>query len=180
CPLIAMKGVAVYEPNKRRAGDVKVYGVDERLWKFNGVEGVAAPQNGEALVSESLARELGGGPGEPMLLRLEKPSDIPVESLHGRKEDPGKTIRLKVARVLRATDSLAEFSLQPQQDAVRAVFVSLNFLQKQLEKEGRVNTILVSGAQQQSLAALVKNKATLDDLGLKLRVINDQHSISVE
>jgi ABC-type antimicrobial peptide transport system permease subunit len=180
CPLIALKGVAVNEPNKRRAGDVKVYGVDERFWKFNGVADVDALQNGEALVSESLAGELGGGPGESLLLRLEKPSDIPVESLHGRKEDPGKTIRLKVTRVLRAGDSLGEFSLQPQQDAVRAVFVSLSFLQRQLEQQGRVNTILISGAQQQSIAALVENKATLDDLGLKLRVINDQHSISIE
>src|SRR5215813_3471477 len=187
CPLIALKGVAINEPNKRRAGDVKVYGVDERFWKFNGVADVAALQNGEALVSESLATGLGSGPGESLLLRLEKPSDIPVESLHGRKEDPGKTIRLKVARVLRATDPLGEFSLQPQQDAVRAVFVSLSFLQKQLEQQGRVNTILVSrfygtqsADQQPSITALLENKATLEDLGLKLRVINDQHTISIE
>jgi ABC-type antimicrobial peptide transport system permease subunit len=176
-PLIALKGVVVFEPTKRRASDVKVYGVDERFWKFNGVSGEAAPQNGEALVSQSLASELGGGPGESLLLRLEKPSDIPVESLHGRKEDPGKTIRLKVARVL-AGESLGEFSLQPQQDAVKAIFVSLSFLQRELEQPGRVNTILVS-RQQQSVVALLKNKATLEDLGLKLRVINDQ-SISVE
>ena len=180
CPLIVLKGVAVNEPNKRRAGDVKVYGVDERFWKFNDVAGVAGLQNGEALVSEGLASELGSGPGESLLLRLEKPSDIPVESLHGRKEDPGKTIRLKVMRVLRGGDSLGEFSLQPQQDAVRAVFVSLSYLQKQLEQQGRVNTILVSGAQQQSITAVLENKATLDDLGLKLRIINDQHSISIE
>ncbi len=177
CPLIAMKGVVVYEPNKRRAGDVKVYGVDERFWKFNGVSGEAAPQNGEALVSESLAGELGSAPGESLLLRLEKPSDIPVESLHGRKENPGKTIRLTVARVL-GGESLGEFSLQPQQDAVKAIFVSLSFLQRELEQQDRVNTILVS-RQQQSIEALLKSKATLEDLGLKLRVINDQ-SISVE
>lgn len=180
CPLIALKGVAVGEPNKRRAGDVKIYGVDERFWKFNGVADVATPQNGEALVSESLAGELGSGPGESLLLRVERPSDIPVESLHGRKEDPGKTIRLKVARVLRASDFLGEFSLQPQQDAVRAVFVSLSFLQKQLEQQGRVNTILISRTQPQSIPVLLENKATLDDLGLKLRVIDDQHSISIE
>ena len=131
------------------------------------------------LVSESLASELGSDPGESLLLRLEKPSDIPVESLHGRKEDPGKTIRLKVTRVI-GGDSLGEFSLQPQQDAVRAVFVSLSFLQKELEQQGRVNTILISGAKQQSISAVLENKATLDDLGLKLRVINDQHSISIE
>ena len=70
--------------------DVKVYGVDERFWKFNGVAGVATPENRNALMSSSLASELGSGPGESLLLRLEKPSDIPVESLHGRKEDPGQ------------------------------------------------------------------------------------------
>ena len=111
----------------------------------------------------------GGAPGpDAVLLRIEKPSDIPVESLHGRKEDPGKTIRLNVAGVL-SSDQLGEFSLQPQQEAVRAVFVSLRFLQKELEQDGRVNTILIarfsgrqSANQQSAIAGLVKNKATLD------------------
>src|SRR5215467_11520988 len=34
CPLIALEGVVVHEPSKRRAGGVKVYGVDERFWSF--------------------------------------------------------------------------------------------------------------------------------------------------
>ena len=34
CPLIALDGVVIHEPSKRRAGAVKVYGVDERFWKF--------------------------------------------------------------------------------------------------------------------------------------------------
>src|SRR4029079_10809120 len=54
CPLIALEGVVVHEPSKRRAGGVKVYGVDERFWKFNGVAGVTTPQNQNALVSQSL------------------------------------------------------------------------------------------------------------------------------
>ena len=83
------------------------------------------------------------GPGDSLLLRLEKPSDIPVESLHGRKEDPGRTIRLNITGALPG-ESLGEFSLQPQHGAVRAVFVSLSFLQKELEQDGRVNTILVA------------------------------------
>ena len=97
CPMIALEGVVVHEPSKRRAGGVKVYGVDERFWKFNGVAGVTTPENRNVLVSQSLASELGRVAGESLLLRIEKPSEIPVESLHGRKEDPGKTIRLSVA-----------------------------------------------------------------------------------
>jgi putative ABC transport system permease protein len=179
CPMIALEGVVVHEPSKRRAGGVKVYGVDERFWTFNGVAGVTAPENRNVLVSQNLASELGSNPGDSVVLRIEKPSEIPVESLHGRKEDPGRTIRLNVASVLGA-ESLGEFSLQPQHGAVRAVFVSLRFLQQELEHNGRVNTILVAGAQPApSIATLLKSKATLDDLGLKLRAVNEQ-TISLE
>ncbi|HEV8430667.1 MAG TPA: FtsX-like permease family protein [Pyrinomonadaceae bacterium] len=186
CPMIALEGVVVHESSKRRAGGVKVYGVDERFWKFNGVAGVTAPENRNVFVSQSLASELGSSPGESLLLRIEKPSDIPVESLHGKKEDPGKTIRLSVAGTL-GGENLGEFSLQPQHGAVRAVFVSLRFLQQEIEQAGRINTILVarlSGAQpeqeQKSIAALLKTKTKLDDLGLKLRTVNDQKTISLE
>jgi ABC-type antimicrobial peptide transport system permease subunit len=184
CPLIALEGVVVHESSKRRAGGVKVYGVDERFWKFNGVSGLTVPENRNVLVSHSLASELGSGPGESILLRIEKPSDIPVESLHGRKEDPGKSIRLNVAGAL-GGESLGEFSLQPQHGAVRALFVSLPFLQKELEQDdtiGRINTILIARPSegQNPLATLLKAKATLEDLGLKLRVLDNQRSVSLE
>src|SRR5215204_185714 len=178
CPLIALDGVVVNEPSKRRAGGVKVYGVDERFWKFNGVETVTTPENRNALVSHSLANELSSGPDESILLRIEKPSAIPVVSLHGRKDDPGKSIRLNVAGAL-SSESLGDFSLQPQHGAVRAVFVSLAFLQRELGSDvgiGRVNTILVSRLprteateQKKNLTEVLKEKTTLEDLGLKLR-----------
>ena len=181
CPMIAIKGVVVHESSKRRAGDVKIYGVDDRFWKFHRVEGVKSPENRNALVSQSLASEIGSGPGESILLRIEKPSDIPIESLHGRKEDPGKTIRLSVSGVL-GGESLGEFSLQPQHSAVRAVFVSLAFLQRELEQDvgiGRINTILVAQPQK-NVGEILKEKATLEDFGLKLRVLDNQRGVSLE
>jgi len=188
CPLIALDGVVTHEPSRRRARDVRVYAVDDRFWKFNGVA-VQAPQNRQVLLSESLAGELGSTAGDSILLRIEKPSDIPIESLHGRKEDPGRTIRLNVSASLPAA-SLGEFSLRPQQGPVRAVFVSLSFLQKELGQEGKVNTILVAARslldqneRQQipaTLASLLQEKATLEDLGLKLRVAPQQQAIILE
>jgi ABC-type antimicrobial peptide transport system permease subunit len=169
-PIIALEGVVEHEPSHRRAGGVKVYGVDERFWQFNGVANVAL-ESRETWISEGLASELGTQASESLLLRLEKPSDIPIESVHGRKEDPGKTIRLNVSGPLPPA-SLGEFSLQPQQGIVRAIFVSLRFLQRELEQEQRVNTILL--AQQPSVdqtQALLRDKATLEDLGLKIREV---------
>ena len=187
-PMIALDGLVTHEPSRRRAGDVRVYGVDDRFWQFNGVT-VESPQNREVLISESLASELGATSGESLLLRIEKPSEIPVESLHGRKEDPGRTIRLNLKSVLPVA-SLGEFSLRPQQGPVRAVFVSLSFLQRELGQAERVNTILVSelpGLDQHArteiaskLDSLLKEKATLEDLGLKLRVLEQQHTLVLE
>jgi len=175
-PLVALEGVVEHESTRRRAGAVKVYGVDERFWQFNGATKPDL-ENRQTLISEGLASELGTKTGDSLLLRLEKPSDIPVESLHGRKEDPGKTIRLNVSGALPRA-SLGEFSLQPQQGAVRAIFVSLSFLQRELEQQQKVNTILV--AQRPTVSeteTLVRDKATLEDLGLKLRQLDNSLSL---
>ena len=186
CPLIVLDGVVVHEPSKRRASSVKVYGVDKRFWQFSGIESVVPPANRDVFLSASLASELGATSGDTLLLRMEKPSEIPVESLHGRREDPGKTLRLNAATVL-GPDELGEFSLQPQQAGVRAVFVSLSQLQKDLGQEAKVNTVLVAtdpnlqvSEQSKSIAELLRSKAQLEDLGLNLRVVNDRQSISLE
>jgi ABC-type antimicrobial peptide transport system permease subunit len=178
-PLIALEGVVEHDSSHRRAGGVRVYGVDERFWIFHGLGkvGLGTPDNREVLISEGLASELGAKRDDSLLLRLEKPSDIPLESLHGRKDDPGKTIRLNVVSPIQR-DVMGEFSLQPQQGVVRAIFVSLKFLQKELDQEQKVNTILV--AQNSSVAqtqALLREKATLEDLGLKLRTLDNALSL---
>ena len=187
-PLIALDGMVTHEPSRRRAGDVRVYGVDDRFWKFNGVA-AETPQNREVLLSESLAAELGTNSGDSILLRIEQPSDIPVESLHGRKEDPGRTIRLNVKSAL-ARASLGEFSLRPQQGPVRAIFVPLSLLQRELGQQGKVNTILIaqresldqneSAKLSETINALLREKATLEDLGLNVRALDDNKITSIE
>jgi len=143
-PMIVLDGVVEHDPSHRRAGGVKVYGVDERWWRFHGLgkAGLSAPQGREVLLSDGLASELGAQTDDSLLLRIEKHSDIPLESVHGRKDDPGKTIRLnRIFTVSRG--ELGEFSLQPQQGVVRALFISLKLLQRELDQQGKVNTILL-------------------------------------
>jgi hypothetical protein len=49
---------------------------------------------GTGTLSAALARRTGREAGRcVILIRVEKPSAIPLESLHGRKDDVGKTIR---------------------------------------------------------------------------------------
>ena len=178
-PMIVLEGVVEHQPSHRRAGGVKVYGVDERWWQFHGLGKavLGAPQGREVLISDGLANELGAQTDDSLLLRLERQSDIPLESLHGRKDDPGKTILFNRVFTV-SSGQLGEFSLQPQQGVVRAMFVSLKFLQRELEQRQKINTILVG--QQPSLAqtqALLRDKATLEDLGFELRTLDNSLSL---
>ncbi len=163
-PLIVMQGVVTREKDGRRASKVAVYGVDERFFKFNGYA-QAAPSGNDAQLSPALARELGAQAGDSILVRVEKPSAIPRESLQGRKEDSGRTLRLTAAM------DAPEFALQPSQGDVSAVYVSLRRLQRDLALQSRVNTLLLPSGQ------FPKEKVTLDDLGVKVRALPDALSI---
>ncbi|HEV3215584.1 MAG TPA: ABC transporter permease [Vicinamibacterales bacterium] len=188
CPLIVLDGFVSDQITGRRASGVQIYGVDDRFWRFHGRQAMSPPETAEALLSEGLAQALGTGEGGSILLRVETRPAIPVESLHGRKEDLGQTLRLSVRKILPAID-LGEFSLRPQQGAVRAVFVPLGRLQSALERQGRVNTILISrrdgaenaqDASRQLVERLVRDTARLEDLGLTLRALTDHRSLSLE
>ena len=193
CPLIVLEGTVTHQDNGRRAASIQVYGVDERFWKFHEKEATPPPREREILLSAPLAQELRIRAGDSLLLRVEKPSAIPVESLHGRKEDPGRTIRLTAREALPAS-ALGEFSVRPQQAAVRAVFVTLTLLQKELEQENKVNTILVaekafgdvkensdaSSTMNALLERILKDKISPEDLGVKLRVLEEQRAVSLE
>jgi ABC-type lipoprotein release transport system permease subunit len=163
-PLIVMQGVVTHEKDGRRASKVAVYGVDERFFKFNGYSR-QAPSGNDALLTPALARDLGVQPADSILLRVEKPSAIPRESLQGRKEDSGRTLRLT------ATMDAPEFALQPSQGDVSAIYVSLRRLQRDLVQQSRVNTLLLPSA------AFPKEKVTLDDLGIKIRALPEALSV---
>ena len=173
-PLIAVPGFVTEQASGRRVGGVRVYGVDERFWQFHGIA-PRGPVARDALLSPALASELRAQPESTVLVRVQRPSDIPLESVHGRKDDLGRTLRLTVRASVPPSD-MGEFSLEAQQADVRAVFVPLAQLQAELEVGSRVNTILVSlGANRvegatAALEAFVRGEATLEDLGLTLRI----------
>ena len=94
--------------------------------------------------SPALAAELGVRPRATCCsTRLQRPSEIPLESLFAHKEDIARTLRLTLGGVLpreRARRVLAA----PQQAEVRAVFAPLGGIQRDLGVAGQVNTILVA------------------------------------
>lgn len=141
-PLFALDAVVVHQSSRLRAGNVSVYGVDDRFFAFHGVD-VTAPTGSQALVSPDLAAELGVADGDALVVRVARPTDIPLDSLHGRKDDVGRAIRVTVRETLPA-DRMGAFSLSPSQGPVRAIYLAMSRVQRDLDQAGRVNALLVS------------------------------------
>ena len=183
-PLVVVQGFVSDQESGRRAGQVRVYGVDDRFWRFHGVTAVSGPDGLDSLLSAGLAEELGARVGGTILIRVPRPLDIPLESVHGRKDDVGQTLRLDV-RAIVPPESMGDFALDAQQSAVRAVFVPLRVLQRELDRGGRVNALLVATRPDSAtttddlLVRLVRENVELADVGLALRGL-DSGGVSVE
>jgi len=171
-PLVAVSAFVTHEPSGRRASNVLVYGVDDRFWRFHGLE----PRAG-VYVSPALATELRVRPGDVLLARLQKPSAIPLESLFARKDDVSRTLRLAATATLPRRE-LGEFSLQPRQGEVRALFAPLRRIQRDLAVAGEVNTILMDEAGDAERA--LRAAARLEDLDVTVTVVPEASAITVE
>jgi len=169
-PLFALEGIVTHQSSGLRAGNVSVYGVDERFFAFHGVD-VEAPTGGQVWLSADLATELNAADSDSVVLRVARPTDIPMDSLHGRKDDGGRAIRLSVKGAL-SRAQMGEFSLAPSQGPVRAVFLALPRVQRDLEQTGRVNALLIARGDAPLDAAAVQSALDAavdgDDLGLRV------------
>jgi ABC-type antimicrobial peptide transport system permease subunit len=173
-PVLALQGTVRHPTSGRRATRVSVYGVDARFFALHGSTG-APPANSAVRLSPALATELGAAPGDDVLIRIAQPTDIPVDSLQGRKDEIGRTVRLELeAPQPDPAADMREFSLSPGQGPVRAVFVALSRLQRELDVPERANTMLLrataSGAPLgPSITAALAQAIGPEDLGLTMR-----------
>jgi len=180
-PMVVMQGLVTDQATGQRASRVQVYGIDDRFWRFHEVPGRSGPANRDAFVSRALASDIGAAEGGTVRVRVERPSAIPLESLHGKKDDAGRTMTLRVAGVLDRAQ-LGEFSIVPQQGEVRAVFVPLRRVQQDLEQPGRVNALLIaagSAPDNGPLYAALKRQLRYGDVGLTVRDLWEQQSIAI-
>ena len=172
-PLIATRAFVTHEPSDRRAAGVLVYG-------GRSVLAVSRARATGWCSSRRRSGLLGVQPGDVLLTRLQKPSEIPIESLFAHKEDLGRTVRLTVTGTLRPAE-LGEFSLQPQQAEVRAVFAPLRRLQRDLGVERKVNTVLIGESTSEADGSRAfRSGVTLEDLGVEVSVVAGGTAVIVE
>jgi putative ABC transport system permease protein len=179
CPVIMLQGtIAVRSKGdtgriSREVGGITVLGVESSFWSAFGE--AKEPSEGEQVVLNSvLGKQLKVLPGQPVSLRLQKPSVIPRETLLGRRDD--KSViddwLVTVDKVLSPNDAADSFSLRPELEAPRTVFVPLGALQKRLGLAGRCNAILAGGVHS-SLGKPLRSHLQLADWGLVLQGPNE-------
>jgi len=187
--LVATVGTASHADSGRAASQVQVYGVDDTFWAFHGVQAVPLSAR-EAAISERLAGELGAADGDAIVLRVSGPSEIPLGTLQGRRDDGGARLRVTVSRTL-GSGRMGEFSLVPGQGPVNAVFVPLALLQRELRMPARVNTTLLQlmprdGADDPArvpMDAVTRAwlaSASLPDHGLRVRRVPGDRVMAIE
>lgn len=181
-PLIHVAGALAHEDARHTSRTVEAYGVDDRFWRFHGVDR-SGPGGRTALVGRATADALGISVGDTLLLRVQVETAIPRESLYGRRDETGRTIRLTCGGILEAAD-LGEFALRAGQGSVLSIFVPLERLQRDLAQRHRINVVLAAGTSRSASAARVKTALdramTLEDAGIVLRPLPAGHGVAVE
>ena len=156
-----------------RANRVNLIGCNQRFWQLGSSGPKATPTGREIVLNRPLARQLGVAVGDPVILRLPRPGNIPADSPLGRKRETVDSVRLRVTAVI-AAEGLGRLGIRPTQQLPRNAYLPLDTLQKQLDRSDRVNVILVAGSTEDAeqpdgeatLQALLHPR--LEDFGLRL------------
>ncbi|MFN0051658.1 MAG: ABC transporter permease [Planctomycetales bacterium] len=115
-----------------RAGQVNLYGVDDRLWKLVAPSGSSPPRGDALLLSAAVARQLNVAAGDSVILSVELPSDIPRDSLLGKRDQSAVQFPVEVQGILPETSGVGRLGLHPDQQLPRNAFVALGTLQDRL------------------------------------------------
>lgn len=148
---ILMQGSVVEPESGRRAARVNVQGIDDGFGSFfpSAAEQLDLSRRDGQLfaslaVNRSLAEALAVETGDSVVLYLERPSEAPRASLMGEKdpEDQLESMRLSVVSVLE-DEGPGRFQLSPHQSQPLVGYVRLRDLQRELDRRGLANALLV-------------------------------------
>ena len=172
---LSLPGFASVPGGQQRAGIVSVYGVEDNFFQLGPSGDGEAPAAGEAVLSDGLRQQLGVSVGETILVRVEKPSLLPRDMVMSDIDETSLGLRVEVAGTV-GDQGFGRFGLHATQVAPFNVFLSLSWLQGELQLEGKANLLLVEGAEGASSrrADQALGEAwSLADAGLSVHSLND-------
>ncbi len=170
--VLRIGGVGINPNQSLRANNIQVLGVDKSFWQFSNKKAsyVLADEN-HVVINQSLANYLAINKGDELLLRIEKPDDLPRDAPLSEDQEIILAIRLVVQDVIKP-DDLANFNLQANQVVPMNAFVNLSWLGKQIEQVDRSNLLLIGQSQKNipnDYDAVFRKHFSLDDAKIEIR-----------
>jgi ABC-type antimicrobial peptide transport system permease subunit len=145
--LILMTGVASREDGAARINHIQVLGVDREFWAMGGAAPLLADDAEEAAaVNDRTARRLGVKVGDTILVRVARPSALPLDAPLSGETDRTAAMRLTV-KAIAGDNAFGRFSLAANQAAPYNVYLPAKWLGKQLGMTGRANALLLGPAK---------------------------------
>ncbi|MFH1074800.1 MAG: ABC transporter permease [Candidatus Firestonebacteria bacterium] len=165
---------AVTEPiNGIIVPDVNLLGMEGGGFKYGIGSEVIPPEGREVYLSEILLRELKVKTGDFLVIKTRKAgAAAPVETLFGQKElfDNIQSFSVKVIGAI-PDKKAGSFNLKSETANPRNIYISLDFLQKELKKKELINTVfLLKSGSLSYWEERLKEVLSLADLGLKLNI----------
>ncbi len=144
-PVVVLRGAAQAAGTDVHVPGVNVLGVDEPFWPLAGGEAPTGIDGRNVAINARLASDLGVQTGDSVLLKVGQAITAPAGSLFARRtrDDTVQSMRVKVAAVI-PTRRAGRFTLRSDEPRPRNVYVSLPWLQRQLDRAGQANTLLVA------------------------------------
>lgn len=194
----------VVDSETRRAAGVELYGLNESGWSFLDSAEVQAPVDQEVVLNTQTASDLGVQIGDEVSLWIQLPSSIPQDSLLGERDETSTEIVLTVSGILPESAGAGRLALRPSQQVPRVAFLPLDLLQDRLElsevrstprnptrRPARVNAFFARAKEvawaetdlavelADRLNSRLTESLTLEDLGLKLELVDDDRYFSL-
>ncbi|MEI6561219.1 MAG: FtsX-like permease family protein [Verrucomicrobiota bacterium] len=170
-PLLLLRGTVTRPDGSARPDNVQVVGVDERFWKMGGsVDWLKQAGEDGYVANDRLAERLGLQPGDTVIVRVEEPSALSRDAPLSGEADASVAIRLRLKAVAGA-EQFGRFGLQANQVPPLTVFLPLGVLQKQIQKPGRANALLVERLDAAAANAALRKVWSLADLNLHVREV---------
>ncbi len=170
--VLAANGIAVIGGGKFRINNIKIFGVGDSFWEFRANEKpfLSIPA-GTADINQQFARISGLKKGDEFLLRTDKPSFIPTDTVMVQ-ENAAAGLRLRVHEIVPDTQ-LGNFSLDASQLPPMNVFISRNELSAKIDMRDRANMLLACpkkgiSAIPGGMDSILKDSWKLEDLGLEI------------
>ncbi|WP_321285916.1 ABC transporter permease [uncultured Sunxiuqinia sp.] len=168
--ILFANGMAVLNGGQARAGQLQVWGVENGFNGFVGVDSLYTFNGNEAVINAQLAEVLGVNLGEEILLRVNKQSTFPANTPFVSADESMVSFRVKV-KAIAGQNETGNFNLQNIQSVPKNVFLSLDFLNRQMDLNERANVILVNAGemQEKDLYERISVHWKLEDLNLAIR-----------